>query len=217
MRIQVCSISPERYQIKRMTYRCNIDIPASLDGKPTSVWIEDHEDTKYVYLDVQHIDHIPVPISAKEIVADIFRNEQLEAKGCFIPAGEVPTKEEIAAARAKRIDLLMGYIEEGDKLFAQFGPRGIQHITDYSKRAVRELRKRDCPWAFMPDMVAAECPGCGSSISKLSNGQLPAICKACGTVINQESAIALGLAKEEEPAKRGPGRPRKESTEAVTA
>jgi hypothetical protein len=194
-RTQICSVSPEGFPpIERFTYNCTVRIPPANGSGYSSVWIDDHYDTERYYqdLDPKHTRYVPVEIKAEQIIRDIFTTEGLEERGVFVPKDQTPTEEEISLAKSKRREWLLRCAEEGDKLYSQFGDRGIQHIPDFCKRAVRELHiKRG--WALMASAAEAQCPGCGTDVQSLPNGSLPAICANCKAPINKELAIELGL------------------------
>jgi len=137
---------------------------------------------------------IEIPIPKEEIIADIFLNEQLERKGCFVASSAEPTEQELAAARARRRKYLTELVQEGDKQYGRVGDKGLETIPDMCKRAVIELGEKR-PWTFQPlnQSERTECEGCGESVSRLKNGRYPAICKVCKGPIDRELAIELGL------------------------
>ena len=191
-KVMICSVSPEKFSVARMTYNCFVDIDAAKPGGYSFTWITDHEDTKRFYEDLTHVSYVPFPIAAQEIVGDIFKTEQMEEKGFFVPKGEKPTAEELSEARSKRTEYLIRCANEGDKLYSQFGDRGIQFIQDSFKRAVKELGETR-PWVFTRAVSKVQCPGCGTQVPTLQDGTLPAICANCKAPINKELAIELGL------------------------
>ena len=212
--IQVCSISPEPYSVRRNSYNFEFKIAPCTSGKEyTSATVEDQEDMKVIYhgLQEQDIEKIPFSVPSEVIVRDIFQSEDYEKKGLFVPRGPSPTDEELSTARARRTAWLVSAAEQGDRLFSQFGNSGIQHIPDFCKRAVRELREtRD--WVFAPHAGKTECPVCGAQLNNLSSGKAPAICRECHSILDPERA-----AKHSTPVQTAPKRSyqRKSKTQAV--
>src|ERR1700690_1769635 len=76
--VLICSVSPEEYIIKRNSYIYQVHIPACPPGQAySSFLVTDQTDNRRVYNDLTHIDVIPHHISAKAIVADVFKTEEL--------------------------------------------------------------------------------------------------------------------------------------------
>ena len=209
-KVMICSVSPEKFSVARMTYNCFVDIDAAKPGGYSFTWITDHEDTKRFYEDLTHVSYVPFPIAAQEIVGDIFKTEQMEEKGCFIPKGEHPTEEELDTARARRTDYLLKCANIGERLYGQFGTRGLEKIPDFAKRAVLELGE-DREWVFSNKKPKFECPGCGEKIPTLSTGELPAICRGCGAILNAKKAAELF------PANASTAKPKRKYTRKVQA
>jgi hypothetical protein len=191
-KIQICSVAPEEFRVARPTYNCFVTIPAAKPDSYSFTWVTDHEDTKRFYQDLKTIEYVPFPISAQEIVNDLFKSEQLEEKGCFVAKGDKPTADELSDARGKRTEYLLRCAMEGDKLYSQFGDRGIQFVPDYFKRAVSELGETR-PWVFRRAANKTQCGGCGTMVPTLADGTLPAVCMNCKAPINKQLAIELGL------------------------
>lgn len=215
--ITICSISPDDYLIRR-AYLNQIYIPARpATASFSSIRIEGAKDAKVFWQSLSEKEVVPFYVPAQDIVNDIFQSEQLEAKGVFaLPKGRTePTEKELATARKKRRDQLVAWATDGDRLYSQFGDRGIQHIPDVSKRAVLELGQSR-KWVFAPDVETKECDVCGDTLKPLANGNFPILCKGCGAILDQMAYDKKNFAAEPE-TKRKPGRPKKEVTETVTA
>lgn len=210
-KIQICNVAQDEFRLERMSYNFAATLPGCVPPTPyTSVWIGDMYDVEVVHIggswtSQNDIKRIPILIPAKEIVADFFRSEQLLDKGCFIPAGEVPTEQEISAAHATRNAWLMRLVEEGEKLYGQHGAAGIPMIPDYFKRAAKELNLSPS-WVVTMGKRMTECPACFDQVRPEA-----AICKSCGAILDAEKAKKYGLIEE----KRGPGRPPKEREEVA--
>jgi hypothetical protein len=207
--ITLCSVSPDSYRIVRYYMDGPIIIPPAPDSVGYSTCtISDHKDYKVVWTSLTENETMEFPVPAKVIVADIIGAEQLDSKGVFaLPEGRtVPTDKELATARRKRREQLVAWATDGDRLYSQFGTRGIQHIPDVSKRAVLELKqKRD--WVFSPDVVTKECEVCGDTLKPLANGKYPILCKGCGAVIDEDAYAQKKFATAEP--KKKMGRPKK--------
>jgi len=214
--ITLVNISPEAYPVSR-SYFHRIVIPAAPAGGYSTFPIEDSKDAKVFWQSLSEKEVVPVTITAKEIVADLLvSGEGLEPFGVFaLPEGRTtPTEAELDAARARRRQTLISRVEDGDRAFSQFGVRGIQHIPDMCKRAVRELGEmRD--WVFNPiEGAKTECPVCGALLRNLSNGQPPAICRECQSILDPKR---VSEHRPTEAPKRRPGRPKREKpAEPVT-
>lgn len=104
--------------------------------------------------------------------------------GVFIAAGEKPTAEELASAKAKLDQMQTHLVMEGDGLALQ-GPEGIKQIGPVHRRAVQwKKQKRD--WATLPETMV-DCPGCGDPIK-------PGVVKhSCGAILDMDKAIKLGM------------------------
>lgn len=214
-KIQICSTAPEAFRLERMSYNLSKVLEACFPPTPyTSVWIEDMYDVEVVHIggawtSQNDIKKIPILITAKEIVADFFRAEQMQQKGCFVPVGE-PTEQEIETAREARHAWLLSLVDEGQTLFSRKGQAGIQDIPDYYKRAAKELGMtgKELGWIVTGAVRMDECPACAESIKPGV-----AICKSCGAILDEAKAKKYGLIEE----KRGPGRPPKEKEQEVAA
>lgn len=199
----IVSVAPEIFAIKRgyspaPFERPNGENTAYIDGAPndgfTAVWLGDKKDFKRIVNSLTDIELIEVAVTKEEIIKDIFLNEQLEKKGCFVAAGQEPTAQELSDARARRRKYLTELVEEGDRQYGRVGDKGLETIPDMCKRAVIELGETR-KWVFQPvnQSEKTECEGCGASVSRLKNGRYPAICSSCKSPIDRELAIELGL------------------------
>jgi hypothetical protein len=201
--ILICSVAPETFKIKRSYNWNGLTIPPCAPEKPyTSLLVEDHMDEKVSAIDhwAEHSIHTPFPIEAQVIVADFFANEKLKQKGCFIPAGEIPTEKEIATARDTRRAYLLDCVNKGDGEYSRTGR--IDDISGEWKRAASELGM-NVEWAKMappPKPAMFDCPVCGENL-KVG----VAVCKSCGVVLDKEKLAAYTFAcgepakKEKEP------------------
>ena len=208
--LQIVSVAPETFRARRPSYNGVFELPAAKPGQYSIIKVADHTDHKKFYHDLTNVDVIDVTITAKEIVADLFQSEQMEEKGCFIPKGEHPTEEELDTARSRRTDYLLKCANIGERLYSQFGTRGIEQIPDFAKRAVLELGE-DREWVFSNKKPKFECPGCGEKIPTLSTGELPAICRGCGAILNAKKAAELF------PANASTAKPKRKYTRKVQA
>jgi ribosomal protein L32 len=204
--IRICSIAPESFKIKRSYNWNGIELPACPKDQPYStVVIHDHTDMRIVAVDhwAEHSEKTPVTITAKEIVADFFANENLAQKGAFIPKGDVPTEEELANAHEARRNYLLKCVHDGQAEYSKSGR--IDDIPGEWKRAAVELGL-DFDWAKRMPPKMQECPACGEM---LKPGV--AICRGCGAILDREKARQFGLLQDEQ-------KPRKrEKTEEVAA
>ncbi len=114
--------------------------------------------------------------------------ENYEKWGVFICAGEQPTEEELARARARLTKTYQDLVFEGDQLHAR--PNGFRDITDVHRRAVKYLGQ-ERPWAYTPQQLVP-CPGCGERLVPTV-----AVCKHCGAVLDRKRAEELGIIKAE--------------------
>jgi hypothetical protein len=212
--VQICSIAPREFFIRRSYNWAGMRIPACKPGTPyTNLWLEDAMDEKVVHTSYKHEDaeHIPVPIPVAQIVADFFGAEKLRENGCFIPAGEVPTQAELNQAKAARKAYLRMLVQQGDNVYAR-DPKLISEIPGEWKEAAIELKvTKGRGWVFDAPEESMDCPVCGETLKASV-----ALCKSCGAILDAEKAAKYGLVGEGEKVKRGPGRPRKE-VEAVAA
>ena len=186
--ILVCNVSQDSFKIKRSYNWNGLVVPACPKGTPyTSLLVTDHMDEEVHAIDhwAEHSKHIPVKVEASVIVHDFFTNENLKNKGCFIPAGEIPTEEEIAQAHATRRAYLMKCVNEGQSEYSRTGR--IDDIPGEYKRAASELGM-DFEWAKLAPPQMSECPACAE---KIKPGV--AICKSCGAILDREKAAKFGL------------------------
>lgn len=197
-RVLLCSVSPESYRFNR-TYRHGFVIPSVPKGEVmSSIWVEDGIDIKNDYSagTVGHeVNRIPITIQAKDIALDYMQADLLEREGVWICEAGKPTDAEIELAREKRRTFLLSRVEEGNKVYAKMGNRGLDQIPDSHKRAARELGlDSQCAWVVRGVVTApqtVECSGCGTDVRLLKSGQAPAYCPTCKTVLNGELARAL--------------------------
>lgn len=209
-KIQICSVSPEGFRLERPSYNFSAHLDPCLPPQEyTSVWVTDMQDMKVIHIggawtSDHDIERIPVPIPAKEIVADFFRAEDMKNKGCFVPKGDKPTEKELETAHETRNAWLLKNVEDGEKLYGQHGPAGIPMIPDYFKRSAKELGLTPA-WVVAMKSRQQECPACGDTIKA---GVV--ICKSCGAILDAKRAQEFGLVEE----KNKGGRPKKEEVAA---
>lgn len=195
--IKICSIAPEEFKIKRSYNWNGIVLPACKKNESyASVTISDHTDLRVVAVDhwAEHSEKTPVNIPASQIVADFFANENLRNEGAFVPAGDEPTVEELAAARAARRAFLEQCVRNGDEAYSINAK--IADIPGMWKKACQELQvSRE--WAFYaaPEVEAVECEACGTPAKRLKNGNLPILCAQCGYPFDKERAVKENLWK----------------------
>lgn len=209
MSIKICSIAPEEFKIKRSYNWNGIVLPGrKKDEKFSFVIINDHTDMRIVAIDhwAEHSEKTPINIPAQQIVTDFFANENLKAKGAFIPAGAEPTPEELETAHGTRRAFLEKCVQEGDSEFSR--AHRVDDIPGEWKRAAAELGV-DREWAFRAPAPTMECPACGEILK-----QGVAICKTCGAVLDRKRAEEFGLLQKERPEKTA-GKSKKEK--AVSA
>lgn len=198
MRKMICSIAPERFFIRRSYNWGGMEIPPCPKDKPfTSLMVEDQMDEKVHAIDhwAEHSVHTPFPIEASEVIRDFFSAEKLKEKGCFVPAGEIPTEQEIQQAHATRRAYLTECVANGDAAYS-INAR-IDDIPGEWKRAAAEL-KMNVEWAKLPPEKKAECPACGHDLPRAD----VAICGSCHAILDREKAIKFGLIEEDKPAKK---------------
>ncbi len=200
MSIKICSIAPEEFKIKRSYNWNGIVLPACKKGESySSVLIVDHTDMRVVAVDhwAEHSEKTPINIAAEVIVKDFFATEELRDKGAFIPAGDEPTKEELAQARATRRAWLEKCVIDGDTEYSK--SKRIDNIPGAWKRCAAELGVvRE--WAFTAPKATFECPACGEILR-----EGVAICKSCGAILDREKAEKYGLLEETETKRPGKG------------
>lgn len=191
--LTVCNTGPTHFGPLLRSYSRKIEVPACPEGQAfVSVEISDHTDTKVYAVDhwAEHSVRTPVLITCQEIVADIMETEKMKEKGCFIPAGEKPTKAEIENARATRRAYLLRCVRAGDAAYS-INAR-IDDIPGEWKEAAAEL-KMDREWCKMAPEAKTACPACGHN---LPNPNV-AICGTCKAILDRKRAIEFGLIEEE--------------------
>ena len=130
------------------------------------------------------------PISAREIAEDIAREINSDAGdasyfGVFVCAGDAPTTEELAAARARLTEYYRRLVVQADQDWER--AHNWLMITDVERRAARWLGLEK-EWSYEPKPLV-ECPACAE---KLKPGV--AVCKSCGAVLDAEKAVRFGFA-----------------------
>lgn len=149
-------------------------------------------------------------------------SNDLTKAGVFIAAGEIPTEVELEAAREKLFELYDARVREADQKFQvnggmEIGDDGKSRpgITADHIQAAKALGLNR-EWANKNVQMVA-CEGCGQSVSPKA---VRCHHQGCGAILNEEKARKLfphlyahevraeESVKEEQPARRGPGRPR---------
>lgn len=209
MALRICSVAPREFKIRRSYAWNDLVIPPCTGDLPyTSLLVTDREDVEVIHTsyDAKEARRIPVVITAQQIVSDFFGAEQLAPKGCFICAGETPTKAELSKAKDTRRAYLQKLVQNGDIEYSRSGK--VDDISGESKEACEELEV-ERPWAFLAPKVLQGCPACGESVKPNV-----AICKSCGAILDHEKAAQYGLIDEGDvKAKRGKAK----QAEAVAA
>lgn len=191
----MCSVSPDSYRFNR-TYRHGFVIPECPKGDIfSSVWIEDGVDIKKDYsagIDKMDIVNNPFHILAIDIANDYMVAGNLAQEGVWVCESGKPTDEEVEKARDERTKYLTYQVDLGNKVYAQYGARSLDRIDASSKRAAVELGvDGDCEWVVGITRKREECIGCGTQVVCLKDGQPPAYCPICKSVLNVERAKLL--------------------------
>lgn len=187
--ITICNTGPEHFGPLMRSYSRKIEIPACPKGTPyVSVVINDHTDMRVVAVDhwAEHSEKTPILITCQEIVADIMQTEKMRERGCFIPAGDKPTKAEIEGGLAARKAYLLRCVRNGDAAYSATGR--IDDIPGEWKAAAEELGI-DREWCKMAPAEKADCPACGHDLPRPD----VAICGSCHAILDREKAIKFGL------------------------
>jgi len=199
--ILVCNIAkkkfePNGFKIRRSYNYNDMWIRPCEENEPyTTYTIRDQMDVKLIHTeyDAAKAERIPIKITAEEIRNDFFSNEKLTEKGCFVPAGPVPTEQELANAHATRRAYLEECVNNGNIEYSRSGR--VDDIPGVWKRACIELGVQT-EWAFMAPPAMFDCPSCGD---RLKAGV--AVCKSCGAILDRAKAEKFGLVQpaEEQP------------------
>jgi hypothetical protein len=150
--------------------------------------------------------------AAKDIV-QIGKIGDLSKYGLFVSETEVPDEALLQKAEQARVDYLASKVQEADDHYGVNGGvvtvtvNGQQvtrnNIQEEHRSALKELGW-ERPWASK-NVQMAQCWNCGRSV-------LPASAKCfhdgCGAPLKNEEAKQRFMQGDEEPVKRGPGRPR---------
>jgi hypothetical protein len=125
---------------------------------------------------------------AKEVVGTASHKDKsanLTRWGVFIAAGDVPTKEELDAAKAKLTQTMVELVAQADKIAMQ-GPLEAKNIGEHHRKAAKFLnQKRD--WSEVSGQLD-QCPACFESINPGS-----AVCKHCEAVLDDDRARKFRL------------------------
>lgn len=197
--ITICNTSNVHFGPLKRSYSAAINVPACPEGRDcSSVEISDFTDTRVDAVDhwAEHSIKTPVLITCQEVVRDIFETEKMRQKGCFVPAGDKPTKGEIEGARAARHAYLTKLVQDGDAAYS-INAR-IDDIPKEWKDAAAEL-EWDREWAKLPPKMKAQCPACGHDLPRPG----VAICGSCHAILDREAAIKFGLIEVPAPEPKG--------------
>ena len=171
-RATIATVSSQDFFVTR-TYGV-FHIPACPAGKECdTLAVTAREDA----IDLGDNHRITLQISARDIAADIIQD--LEDHGIFVCAGEFPSGDELAAARARRDGWYSRLVTEADEMWAR--GHSYREISDMHRRAAFSLELQR-EWAYAPQ-VSRECPACGE---KVRAGV--AVCKHCKAVLDEERA-----------------------------
>lgn len=215
--ITICNIAKKKYEpngfkIQRSYAFNSLWIrPCEENESYTTFVVADHTDVKVDYITYNPAEAIrtPITVTAQQIVTDFFGNERLAAKGCFIPAGPLPTNEELAQAHAARREYLQKCVNDGNVEYSR--TQRVDDIPGEWKRACVELGVQT-DWAFVAPPEMFECPVCAE---RLKVGV--ALCKSCGAILDREKAEKFGLLEEREPAQPAKGAARRKKSEPAHA
>lgn len=160
------------------------------------------------------------PSEGWDVANDILqtgRVSDMRRFGLFISETLIPRDEDVSAAEQARVDMLAARVQAADEAFQVNGGMVTvtvsgnsvtrSNITESDRAALKELGWSR-PWASK-NVQMAECWNCGRSVMPTS-----AKCfhEGCGAPLKNEAAKARFMAgDDEEPVKRGPGRPPKDS------
>lgn len=166
-------------------------------------------DTGFVYKPSDGMD------VAKDIV-QIGQISDLTKYGIGISETWPPSEEQIVQLEQARVDMLAARVQDADEQHAVNG--GMTTVTVGSQQVTRsniQTAHRDAlkelgwsrPWAAK-NVQMSECWNCGRAVLPTS-----AKCfnEGCGAPLKNEEAKARFIAGEDEPVKRGPGRPRNDA------
>jgi hypothetical protein len=145
----------------------------------------------------------------------------LTRQGIFASMNETPTEEELKKAEARRVAYYKFRFEEANGL-NRSNPKMLQEVLTQDHHLAAEMFGQDVDWHRITT-PKIECPNCGE---KIKEGIAFHYVNGTRCILDFERAYLAGAIKkedvpeemrwwaDEEPAKRGPGRPRKEITEA---
>ena len=175
--VTIASISDQDWYISRThgVYH----IPACPKGEPYAVLLLTARPDA---LDLGDNRRFPFTISAREIAEDLLQD--LRDHGVFVCAGARPTKEELAAASARRDTFYLRLVTEADVMWAR--GHSYREISDLHRRAALALGM-EREWAYVPVRLV-DCPACGE---KVKPGV--AVCKHCHAILDASKAAQHGL------------------------
>ena len=132
---------------------------------------------------------LPLAITAREIADDLCREVNSDAGehsflGVFVCAADVPTEDELRAARSRLEEFYRALVAAADREWER--SHSFLFIHDVQRRAAGHLGLNK-EWYYQA-RETAECPGCGERVK-------PGVakCKSCGAILDHEKALALGL------------------------
>ena len=177
----LCNIAPEKWPPRHRTYFGSIEIAAPAPGQPYAL-TKVTERTGSIDLGDKRTTEFP--ITARAIAEDLAREINSDSgegsfHGVFVCAGDKPTEEELAEARAKLEAFYRRLVGAADLEWER--SHSPLFITDLDRRAARVLGIEK-PWLYDP-RAQMECPLCAE---KLKPGV--AVCRACGAILKPEKA-----------------------------
>jgi len=168
----IASVSDQEFCVTR-TYGV-FRIPACAQNDPCSLLVVDSREDALHFAENHSF---PFRISARDIAFDVIQD--LEPHGIFVCAAELPSDDELSAARARRDAWFRQLVAEADEMWAR--GHSYREISDMHRRAAHHLGiERE--WAYVPQL-AADCPACGE---KVKAGVVA--CRHCGALLDAERA-----------------------------
>ncbi len=184
MKAYIYSVAPYVALKKIMPYGPNYHIAARADGQryatteiiDSSCFKDFGEGQREFY-----------PIPGEDIAKDLLRD--VPDQGVWAGTAEVPSEAEIAAAEQKQFDFYKYQVAEADKNWARFkDPRRIESVAFIAARELNIVRD----WARDISQLV-QCKGCKTLVAHDA-----AKCASCGSILDWDAAIALGLVSEEQ-------------------
>lgn len=161
---KICSVFPGPVHLHN--HHGDYTIPACGDNEEfASVEIQPGYD-KYDLGEDRHI--VSLSITSKEVAEDFIgipagRTDYID-RGIFVPAGKLPTKEELADARKKLSAWLERQVLDADR---EYGQRGQARFVDSNARLALKKLGLNRPWgaSYTPEETQP-CPACKGPMRK---------------------------------------------------